>query len=163
MRHALFQYFDEVVYRRFPLPMRRFLLELSPFPSFDAEQARMVSGESNAGELLRTLQEDTTMMLFDDLERCHFWEVFSIFSSGSLHGNIRWSSKKPSISGVACIMSCMRIIPVHWNAMPKAATRKRSLTFWRKTPRIIPAPVTTLKCRTIITFCRNRRFVLLHP
>ena len=79
VRHALFQYFDEVVYRRFPLPMRRFLLELSPFPSFDAEQAQMVSGENNAGELLRTLQEDTTMMLFDDLERCHFWEVFQQF------------------------------------------------------------------------------------
>ena len=34
------------------LPVRRFLLELAPFESFDLEMARMVSGDPRAGERL---------------------------------------------------------------------------------------------------------------
>ena len=46
----VFLYFETAIYRRFDLPVRRFLLELAPFESFDLEMARMVSGDPRAGE-----------------------------------------------------------------------------------------------------------------
>ena len=79
VRHTLFYYFEETVYRRFPLAMRRFLLELCPFGTLDADLARIVSGDNNAGEMLATLQQTTTMFLYDDLTHFHFWEVFQQF------------------------------------------------------------------------------------
>ena len=79
VRHTLFYYFEETVYRRFPLAMRRFLLELCPFGILDADLARVVSGDNNAGEMLATLQQTTTMFLYDDLTHFHFWEVFQQF------------------------------------------------------------------------------------
>ena len=51
----VFLYFETAVYRRFDLPIRRFLLELSPFEHFDLELARMVSGDNNAAALLLSL------------------------------------------------------------------------------------------------------------
>ena len=50
--HEVFLYFETAIYRRFDLPVRRFLLELAPFESFDLEMARMVSGDPRAGERL---------------------------------------------------------------------------------------------------------------
>ena len=47
--HEVFLYFETAIYRRFDLPVRRFLLELAPFESFDLEMARMVSGDPRAG------------------------------------------------------------------------------------------------------------------
>ena len=41
--HEVFLYFETAIYRRFDLPVRRFLLELAPFESFDLEMARMAS------------------------------------------------------------------------------------------------------------------------
>ena len=75
----VFLYFETAVYHRFDLPMRRFLLELAPFESFDLEMARMVSGNSHAGELLDWLQRNTTMLRYDDLRRFHFWPQFRAF------------------------------------------------------------------------------------
>lgn len=49
---AFFAYFETAIYQRFDLPLRRFLLELAPFESFDLEMARMVSGDAHAGERL---------------------------------------------------------------------------------------------------------------
>ena len=75
----VFLYFETAVYHRFDLPMRRFLLELAPFESFDLEMARMVSGDSRAGELLDWLQRNTTMLRYDDLRRFHYWPQFRAF------------------------------------------------------------------------------------
>ena len=43
------------------------------------EFARILSGNSRAGELLGELQQDTSMFRYDDLHRCHFWPVFRQF------------------------------------------------------------------------------------
>lgn len=75
----VFAYFETVVYRRFDLPVRRFLLELAPFESFDLEMARMVSGDPHAGELLDWLRRNTTMLRYDDVQRFHFWPEFRSF------------------------------------------------------------------------------------
>ena len=75
----VFLYFENAIYHRFDLPMRRFLLELAPFESFDLEMARMVSGNARAGELLEWLQRNTTMLRYDDVQRFHFWPKFRDF------------------------------------------------------------------------------------
>lgn len=75
----IFLYFETAIYRRFDLLIRRFLLELAPFESFDLEMARMVSGNPHAGELLDWLQRNTTMFRYDDIQRFHFWSEFRAF------------------------------------------------------------------------------------
>lgn len=75
----VFAYFDAAVYRRFDLPVRRFLLELAPFEQFDVEMARMVSGDPRAAELLAWLQRNTTMLRYDDRKSFHFWPEFRSF------------------------------------------------------------------------------------
>ena len=75
----VFTYFEDAIYRRFDLPVRRFLLELAPFESFDLEMARMVSGDPHAGELLNWLLSHTTMLRYDDVQRFHFWPQFRAF------------------------------------------------------------------------------------
>ena len=74
--HEVFLYFETAIYRRFDLPVRRFLLELAPFESFDLEMARMVSGDPRAGERLDWLLRYTTMLRYDDCQRFHFWSGF---------------------------------------------------------------------------------------
>ena len=75
----VFRYFDAAIFRPFDLPIRRFLLELAPFESFDAEMARMVSGDPHAAELLDWLLRNTTMMRYDGIARYHFWPQFRDF------------------------------------------------------------------------------------
>lgn len=75
----VFLYFESAVYRRFDLPMRRFLLELAPFKNFDLELARMVSGDSHSGDMLDWLQRYTTMLCYDDRKHFHFRSGFRAF------------------------------------------------------------------------------------
>ena len=75
----LFDYYDAAIYRRFDLPVRRFLLELAPFESFNIELARMVSGNSAAGEMLEWLRLNTSMLRYDGDSDYHFWDVFRDF------------------------------------------------------------------------------------
>lgn len=78
VRRQMMDYFEDAVYRRFDLSMRRFLLELSPFEPFDLELARIVSGDSRAGEQLSMLQRQTSMLLYEG-EKCRFWPAFREF------------------------------------------------------------------------------------
>ena len=75
----VFVYFQEHIYRRFDLPIRRFLLELAPFERFDLELARVVSGDPHAGELLEWLLSRTSMLRCDDVQHFHFWPQFRAF------------------------------------------------------------------------------------
>ena len=75
----VFLYFETAIYHRFDLPVRRFLLELAPFESFDLEMARMVSGDPLAGNLLDWLLRHTTMLRYDDRQRFRFWSGFRAF------------------------------------------------------------------------------------
>ena len=75
----VFTYFEAAIYRRFDLPMRRFLLELAPFERFSLEMARMVSGDPRAGALLDWLLSSTTMLRYDDARHFRFWPQFRAF------------------------------------------------------------------------------------
>lgn len=79
LTHEIYMYYDEMIYRRFDLPTRRFLLELAPFEKITAELAKMVSGDLNAGKMLTRLQNDSSMMIYDTPDTFHFWSVFRDF------------------------------------------------------------------------------------
>ena len=79
VRRELFVHFQTAVYLRFEAPVRRLLLNLAPFEPFDVEFARILSGNSRAGELLGALQQDTSMFLYDGLHRCRFLPDFRQF------------------------------------------------------------------------------------
>ena len=75
----VYRYFETAIYQRLDLPYRRFLLELSPFESFNLEMARMVSGNAHAGEMLDWLLRYTTMLLYDGFRQYRFWPQFREF------------------------------------------------------------------------------------
>lgn len=79
VRQDIYRYFEDVVFNRFDTSTRRFLLELAPFEFFGAELAKMVSGDKNAGEILAELQRNTTMMLYESVEKARFWPQFRDF------------------------------------------------------------------------------------
>lgn len=79
IRFELYTYYDEMVFNRFDLQVRRFLLELAPFESFDIELAKMVSGDSEAGKIISSIQKNTRMMKVDGAEHFYFWQIFREF------------------------------------------------------------------------------------
>ena len=84
----VFAYFEEAVYNRFDLPLRRLLLELSLFEDFDMEMVRMVSGDPHAGDMLNWLLQNTTMLRCEDGQTFHFWAQFRAF--------LQWEMEKGS-------------------------------------------------------------------
>ena len=96
--HEVFLYFETAIYRRFDLPVRRFLLELAPFESFDLEMARMVSGDPRAGERLDWILRYTTMLRYDDCQRFHFWSGFRAFLLWEMEREYTEEKRKALIS-----------------------------------------------------------------
>ena len=80
-RRDIFRYFDEMVYRRFDRSTRDILLCLAPFESFTPEMAEMISSDPNAGELLRGIEQKTTMLVPDGLGGYRFQKIFHLFLS----------------------------------------------------------------------------------
>jgi len=78
-RREMFFHFETAVYRRFSPPMRRLLVSLAPFETFDAELAKLVSGDSHVNELLSQLLHETSMLLYDNIETYRFWPAFRKF------------------------------------------------------------------------------------
>ena len=93
-KRELFLYFDEAVYHRFDAPLQRLLVSLAPFESFHLELAKMVSCDPRAGELLGSIQRDTTMLLFDGLDTYHFWPIFRAFLMWELHQKLTDAEKR---------------------------------------------------------------------
>lgn len=79
VKYEIYKYYDEMIFCRFSLPIRRFLLELAPFESFDMELAKMVSGDSDAGKILAYLQKTSRMLKSDGADIFGFWELFREF------------------------------------------------------------------------------------
>lgn len=86
IKREMFLYFEEAVYNRFELPIRRFLLEIALFEEFDAELAKMVSGSSGAGAVLMQLHQNTSMMFLNEFDNFRFWDIFREF--------LLWEQKK---------------------------------------------------------------------
>lgn len=75
----IYRYYDEAVFKRFDLSMRRFLMDIAPFETFNIELARMASGNSRAGEMIASIQQNTTMLYYGRLDNFVIWEVFREF------------------------------------------------------------------------------------
>lgn len=75
----IYAYFETEVYQRLDVSMRRFLLELAPFETFDLDLARMISGDVRAGEQLEWLESNTTMLRYDNMQQLRFWPQFRSF------------------------------------------------------------------------------------
>ena len=120
-KREIFTYFDEMIFHRFELPLRRFLLELAPFESFNTELAKMVSGDIHAGELLAEIQKNTRMLIYDGLDEFSFWKFFREF--------LLWEQSREYTAAAAFIMSFMRIMERHLNIIQRAANRQRCLSF----------------------------------
>lgn len=112
VRRELFAHFQTAVYRRFKPMTRRLLLDLAPFEPFDVEFARILSGNSRAGELLGELQQDTSMFRYDDLHRCHFWPVFRQFLLWQQERE--YSAEEQNWLPGSC--STWRVVPSAWSA-----------------------------------------------
>ena len=78
-KQELFIYFEESVYNRFDMPLRRFILDLAPFEEFETELAKMVSGESNAREYLDYIRRNTNMLMVNNIDKLCFWPIFRNF------------------------------------------------------------------------------------
>ena len=59
----IYFYFDDVIFRRLEIPMRRFLMNLAPFEDFEAELAKIANGDSHAGEHLADIMQNTGMII----------------------------------------------------------------------------------------------------
>lgn len=79
VRRDVFFYFEDAIYKRFDLQIRRLLIQLSLFDSFTLDLARVVSGNNRVGELLGKLQRETSMLLYDGMDEFRFWEAFRGF------------------------------------------------------------------------------------
>ena len=79
IQRELFIYYQEAIYNRFDLYIRRFLLTLAPFEPLNTELAKMVSGDSRAGEMLGQIHKKTSMFLYDTIDEFKLWPVFRKF------------------------------------------------------------------------------------
>lgn len=77
--HEIFLYYEEVIFLRFDLPVRRFLLDLAPFDEFGTELARMASGDNRAGEYLSELRTNTNMLVAVKADTFRFHSLFARF------------------------------------------------------------------------------------
>lgn len=82
----LYQYYEDAIFNRFEMPMRRFLLTLAFFDEIEPELAKIASGDCHAAEHLAELKQDTGMFLADHTESLRFWAVFRDF--------LRWKQQK---------------------------------------------------------------------
>lgn len=79
IRCELFFYYEDTVYNRFEAPQRLLMVSLASFDHFNLEMATILSGDPHAGELLGSIQRDTTMLFFDGVDTYHFWPFFQQF------------------------------------------------------------------------------------
>ncbi len=63
---AIDELVEKVLYNAYEKPIRRFLLHLSVMDAFTEEQARYVTGENSAGEILRKLRRENAFVAFDE-------------------------------------------------------------------------------------------------
>ncbi len=75
----LFIYYEEAVFNRLEMPIRRFLLDVAAFDEFDTELAKMATGESRSGDYLALLVQNSTMLLSSRASVYHFWPIFRRF------------------------------------------------------------------------------------
>ena len=81
----IYFYFDDAIFRRLEIPMRRFLMNLAPFEDFEAELAKIANGDSHAGERLADIMQNTGMIISKKRGVFRFWPFFRKFLMWEMH------------------------------------------------------------------------------
>lgn len=89
MQQEIYHFFEDNIFNRFSMPLRRMLLDIAPFDTFDAELAQMISGDSHINELISIVRHDTTMLLNADAQKYRFWSFSNSSSCGNSAKSIR--------------------------------------------------------------------------
>lgn len=85
VQRELFLYFDDAVFRRFSVPTRGLLMQLSFFEQFDLHMAQMISGDPDAGECMGCILRDTSMLTYDGVETYRIKPIFKLFLQWEAH------------------------------------------------------------------------------
>lgn len=78
-RRELFAYYEEAVFDRLEVPLRRFLLNIAPFESFTIKMAASVSGDPQTGANIDTLTKVSNMFICDDADVYRIYPIFRRF------------------------------------------------------------------------------------
>ncbi len=84
-REKLFLYYEESIFKKYELPLRRFILSLALFDEVNPDLAKTVSGDCRAEENLRYLYQYSGMLNLNDAETYRFGNLFRDF--------LRWKIK----------------------------------------------------------------------
>lgn len=153
----VFRYFETAVYQRFELPLRRFLLELAPFDSFDLEMARMVSGNPRAGSCWTGCSTAPRCCAMTALRGFISSRNSGLFCNGKWNGSTRRSSRRRALNGAGCITNCGRSMCRRWTAIPGAATTPRCRSCWGARQNCTPGWDTTARWKNITAVCLRER------
>ena len=85
VREKLFLYYEESIFQKYELPMRRFILSLALFDEVNPELAKIASGDCRAEENLRYLYQYSGMLKLSSTETYCFGNLFRDF--------LRWKTK----------------------------------------------------------------------
>lgn len=146
VRRQMMAYFEDAVYRRFDLSLRRFLLELAPFEPFDLELARIATGDSRAGEHLAWLQQQTSMLLYGGGTSTGSGRLSASSCCGSWSGSTATNAAAACTTGARCITSCIRITDRRFTFTTAAAIGARCRSCCAAAPSCTPAWDTMKSC-----------------
>jgi len=101
VKRQVFVYFDDAVYHRFTPVTRTLLISVAPFDSFDAEFAKMATGDATAPDRIDFLARDTSMLRFDGITTYSFWPIFRDFLLWEQQREMPWEQQREVFSRAA--------------------------------------------------------------
>ena len=156
VQQEIYHYFEDNIFNRFSMPLRRMLLDIAPFDTFDAELAQMISGDSHINELISIVRHDTTMLLNAD------GDFSNSFSCGNSAKSIRRRSRPQCTAAPGFTMSCTKITSMRSSAIRAAKTTAVSRKCSSATQSSTPVWDITMRWKSIPMLSRKRRFSARH-
>lgn len=77
--HDIFHYMEDAIFKQFPLQLRKLLLDIAPFETFNSELAQFVSGDSSVNEQIAVILHETRMLISVDPKEYQLWPEFRSF------------------------------------------------------------------------------------
>ena len=162
VQQEIYHYFEDNIFNRFSMPLRRMLLDIAPFDTFDAELAQMISGDSHINELISIVRHDTTMLLNADAQKYRFWSFSNSFSCGDSAKSIRRRSRPQCTAAPGFTMSCTKITSMRSSAIRAAKTTAASRKCSSATQSSTPVWDITMRWKSITMPSRKRRSSARH-
>lgn len=163
VQQEIYHYFEDNIFNRFSMPLRRMLLDIAPFDTFDAELAQMISGDSHINELISIVRHDTTMLLNADAQKYRFWSFFQQFLMWELR-QVYTPQEQAAVYSRAGLyyMSCTKITSMRSSAIRAAKTTAVSWKCSSATQNSTPVWDITMRWKSITMLSRKRRSSARH-